>query len=179
MSKGFLIGVCVLAIVIVAIAAGAMHVKTRAQTTDYCAGCHVIAPYYNTWKSSPYLAHSHEELGIVCQDCHTRTARAALIELMRNATRSYEIPLKEHRVHPEECLRCHASYTALASRTRNLKGPDGFALGRNPHDSHWGQLDCGICHKMHRASVDLCAGCHGFADTKSAWKGSGVVPPLP
>jgi hypothetical protein len=169
MSKGWTTSVAALVIVIAAALGGTMRLKSRAQTTEYCANCHVIAPYYNSWKSSPYLAHTHEELGLVCQDCHVRTARAAMTELVKNVTHEYEIPLKEHRVRPAECLSCHGSYAALANRTKNLKGPDGFPLGRNPHDSHWGQIDCGICHKMHRASVDLCAGCHGLPDTKPAW----------
>jgi cytochrome c nitrite reductase small subunit len=177
MSKGLKIGAALVIIFVVVAAAGTLHIKSQVQTTDYCAGCHVIAPYYDSWKSSPYLAHTHQELGLVCQDCHTRTARAGVTELVKYTTHNYEIPLKDHRVRPEECLRCHGSYAALATRTKNLKGPEGFPLGRNPHDSHWGQIDCGICHKMHKASVDLCAGCHGFPDTKPGW-GTPALNPL-
>ena len=179
MSTGLKMAAAMLIVVIVAAAAGTIRLKSRIQTTEYCAGCHVIAPYYDSWKSSPYLAHTHEELGIVCQDCHTRTVRAAVTEFVKNVAHRYEIPLKDHRVRPADCLHCHGSYEELASLTKNLKGPDGFPLGRNPHDSHWGQIDCGICHKMHKASVDLCAGCHGFADAKAAWKNSELKPPLP
>jgi hypothetical protein len=169
MSKSLAIAAAVFVIVVGGVVGGTLRIKSRIQTTDYCAGCHVIATYYNSWKASPFLANTHQGLGLVCQDCHTRTVRAGLTELVSNATHSYEVPLKDHRVRPEECLRCHESYQVLAARTRDLKGPDGFPLGRNPHDSHWGPIDCGICHKMHRTSVDLCAGCHGLPDTKPAW----------
>jgi Cytochrome c3 len=154
---------------------GTVWLKGRVQTTEYCSNCHVIAPYYNSWKSSSFLANTHAQNNVVCQDCHTRTVRTGLTELVRNVMHSYEVPLKEHRVRPEDCLRCHVSYAYLANRTKNLKGPDGFPLGRNPHDSHWGQLDCGICHKMHRASVDLCAGCHGFPAIGPTWATSSLL----
>ena len=148
---------------------GTLWLKGRIQTTGYCASCHVIAPYYTSWNSSDFLAHTHAKLGIVCQDCHARTIRAALKEVVSNVTHRYQVPLKNHRVRPEECLRCHGSYESLADLTKNLKGPDGFPLGRNPHASHWGPLDCGICHKMHKASVDFCSECHSLPATGPAW----------
>lgn len=163
------IGLAVLAVAIASAGGGGVWLKGRIQTTGYCANCHVIAPYYNSWKSSAFLASTHERAGAVCQDCHTRTLQAAVTELAKAVTGSYEAPLKEHRVRPEDCLRCHGKYQDLAALTKDLKGPDGFSLGRNPHDSHWGPLDCGICHKMHRASVDFCAKCHGFPVTGPGW----------
>ena len=172
MPKGLKVAIIALVLVAGAAALGTVRLKSQIQTTEYCVSCHVIAPYYNSWKSSSFLAHSHEELGLTCQDCHTRTVRAGMAELVSSVTHSYELPLKDHRVRPDECLRCHGSYADLAVRTKNLKGPYGVALGRNPHDSHWGQIDCGICHKMHKTSVDLCAGCHGFPATGPAWTAS-------
>ncbi|NIN65562.1 MAG: hypothetical protein GTO63_12870 [Anaerolineae bacterium] len=34
--------------------------------------------------------------------------------------------------------------------------------GANPHDSHYGEMECPLCHKMHRESEDYCAWCHAF-----------------
>jgi hypothetical protein len=148
----------------------AAWLKGRVRTTDYCAGCHVIAPYYDTWKSSLFTAHAHAAVGIVCQDCHQRTVRDGLREIVSNVSR--ESPSGDYRVSPKICLGCHVSYRHLAGLTGNLRGPDGFALGRNPHHSHWGSLDCGICHKMHKPSVDLCSKCHGFPIKAPAWTGA-------
>lgn len=152
----------------------AVWLRGRIRTTDYCAGCHVIAPYYNSWKSSVFTAHTHAVAGVACQDCHRRTVRDGMRELVTNGARQ-SLP-GDYRVSPQICFGCHVSYRHLAGLTSNLKGPDGFALGRNPHHSHWGSLDCGICHKMHRPSVDLCARCHGFPVGGPAW--SNTAPPI-
>jgi hypothetical protein len=150
--------------------AGTAWLKDRIQTTEYCANCHVIAPYYDTWKSSTFTAYTHAAVGLVCQDCHTRTLRDGLRELASNVTHSYQLPLKDHNVSPDvECFRCHVSYEYLAGLTKDLRGPDGFSLGRNPHDSHWGPLECSVCHKMHKPSVDFCSECHGFPASGAAW----------
>lgn len=174
------------AVVAIAAAAGTgmTWLKGRIQTTDYCANCHVVAPYYDSWKASALPAHTHAQVGLVCQDCHSRTVRDGLRELAVTVARSYEIPLKEHPVRPEaQCFRCHVGYEFLAGLTSDLKGPDGLPLGRNPHDSHWGPLECGICHKMHRASVDFCSNCHGLPFTGPAWtvpsNTAPHAPPLP
>jgi hypothetical protein len=165
------LGLAVLVVVAVGATAGGTSVwlKGRLQDPEYCAGCHVMAPYYSSWKQSPFTAHTHAKLGLKCQDCHTRTVRDGLRELVSNATGSFDVPLEDHPPGRETCLRCHGSYQILAARTQNLLGPDGFALGRNPHDSHWGPIDCGICHKMHKPSQDFCSECHGSPNRGPAW----------
>jgi hypothetical protein len=164
------VSLAALAVIIVSAAGGGVWLNSRIQTPDYCANCHVMAPYYDSWKSSALLANTHAGSGFACQVCHPRTLKTAVIELAQTATGRYAVPIKDHRVKPEECLTCHGTYQDLAEFTKDLKGPDGFALGRNPHDSHWGKLDCGVCHKMHKPSAELCAGCHGFpAVTGPGW----------
>lgn len=147
----------------------ALWVKDRIRTTDYCAGCHVIRPYYDTWKLSTFTAHTHAAAGVVCQDCHRRTVGEQLREFVSNVTRSHQFPLNDYHVNSKVCFRCHGSYQVLADLTKNLIGPDGFPLGRNPHHSHWGALDCAVCHKMHSASVDFCSKCHGLPVKGPAW----------
>ena len=211
MSNRFMIALAVLVVIVGVAVAGTIPLKRYMQTAEFCANCHVQVPYYNSWKSSLFSAHTHAQMSLDCQDCYaknasaamahtrdkanldcqecnTQTVRAALelthaqmnltckdchtqstlasvAELVNQVFHNYQIPLKDHGVRPEECLRCHVSYAYLADRTKDLKGPDGFPLGRNPHDSHWGQLDCGICHKMHKTSIDYCAECHGLPAT--------------
>lgn len=150
-------------------AGGTLWLQQQIQTQSYCANCHVMARYYSSWKSSVFPAHTHAQNGLVCQDCHEVTLRSAVWDIFSNVTHSYQLPLKEQKVQAEACFRCHASYAQLAEMTNNLKGPDGFALGRNPHNSHWGQLECGTCHKMHRVSRDWCSECHGLKRTGPAW----------
>jgi Cytochrome c3 len=168
--RGSIIALVVLAATAAAAGAGTVWLKHRIQTPEYCSNCHAVAPYYDTWKASPYTAHAHEEAGLACQFCHTRTVRDGLRELVNTVTHNYEVPLKDHKVGARECLRCHGTYEYLASLTNDLKGPDGFPLGRNPHDSHWGSLDCGICHKMHKPSVEFCAVCHSFPIQGPSWQ---------
>lgn len=173
MPRPLKIALAALTVIVAAVAAaaggGTLWLHDQLKTNEYCASCHIIAPYYNTWKASDFTAHTHAKAGIACQDCHPRTTRDGLRELVVNATHSSQLPIKDHKVRAEECLRCHGSHEILASRTSSLIGPDGFTLGRNPHDSHWGPLDCGICHNMHQPSVDFCAKCHGSPATGAAW----------
>jgi hypothetical protein len=98
--------------------------------------------------------------------------KSAVTELLSYVTHSHEVPLKDESVRPMDCLQCHGSYAQLAELTRDLKGPEGSPLGRNPHDSHWGPLSCGICHRMHKTSVDFCSECHGFPVSGPAWSRS-------
>jgi hypothetical protein len=168
----FFVSVVVVVLVagVAAAGGGGFWLKGRLQSPGYCANCHAVAQHYESWKSSPFLAHTHAKLGLTCQSCHTRTLQDGVRELVSTALRSYELPLKDHAVKPGECLHCHGTYELLASRTRDLQRPDGFALGRNPHDSHWGPLECGICHKMHKPSVDFCSECHQSPMQGPAWE---------
>jgi hypothetical protein len=52
------------------------------------------------------------------------------------------------------CVGCHGSYAQLAEQTGNLVP--------NPHKSHMGELECGLCHKEHRPSILFCNTCHVF-----------------
>lgn len=148
---------------------GAVWLKGQIDKPEYCASCHIMTPYYNSWKSSPFPARIHAQAGMACRDCHEVTMIAAIRQIVDNVTGHYSVPLKEPKVRVDACFRCHTSYAKLAELTKDLRGPDGFPLGRNPHDSHWGALECGTCHKMHRASRDWCSECHGLPRTGPAW----------
>lgn len=52
------------------------------------------------------------------------------------------------------CLHCHGgNYAAVAAKSTAVP---------NPHASHLGELPCGDCHHVHRASVIKCNQCHSF-----------------
>ncbi len=57
----------------------------------------------------------------------------------------------------QDCLKCHASRTALAQRTEKLN--PAF----NPHASHREDESCTSCHAIHGKSRFICNDCHGFS----------------
>lgn len=85
------------------------------------------------------LAEYHVAGGVKCESCHKQgTAKAP-----RQA----------------ECLACHGgSYAALAKQTEKVSP--------NPHYNHFGDRDCGTCHKGHEKPVLSCSECHKFKTLK-------------
>ena len=130
----------------------------------FYATCHIMQPYLESWESFPFLAHAHAEENVTCLECHEPTIQQQVDELIKFVTKDYENPLKERKFDQEWCLRCHehGSYEELIERTKDLT--------RNPHDSHYGEMECRICHKVHRASEDYCAQCHGPTVTGPRWR---------
>ena len=111
----------------------------------FCADlCHIMQPYEDTWASSPYEVHVHAEAGVECLDCHEPTIEEQVQEVIAYVTGDYEQPLREARLEQETCLSCkdHDSYPELAEATSDWE--------RNPHASHWGDMECNLCHKKHR-----------------------------
>lgn len=55
------------------------------------------------------------------------------------------------------CLGCHGPSDELVKKTAEVK-PE------NPHTSpHWGtSMECSVCHRQHRPTVNWCASCHTF-----------------
>lgn len=132
---------------------GAIWVKDRSKTPAYCNTCHVVQPYYKSWASSEYPAAVHAKVGIACQSCHARPLRQSVREFVTYyITQDYKEPLQEVRVPKEDCIRCHGGYETLAELTQDLEW--------NFHNSHLGQIECRLCHKMHKVSVEYCAQCH-------------------
>ncbi len=120
----------------------------------FCSACHNIRPYYETWTSSDLLAHRHAEEDVRCLDCHpfdpVESGREALMYVMG----TYEEPLTERLFPSDLCLNCHT--------VQEINGR--FASQeRNPHQGHEGEtaeVPCGVCHNVHRPSLDYCAECH-------------------
>lgn len=144
---------------------GLVGLRDMAQRPTFCAACHIVQPYVETWADSNHLAHTHKQLGIPCQSCHARTIGALVSEVVSTVRQTYDDPLSEIKVPQGDCFRCHGDYETLAERTKDLI--------QNPHDSHWGALDCGVCHKMHKDSIDYCAQCHDPTVDKPGW----TLPP--
>ncbi|MEA4884735.1 MAG: cytochrome c3 family protein [Clostridia bacterium] len=79
-------------------------------------------------------ADKHMAAGVGCSACHGKS------------------PAKRGEVPMETCLSCHGPYEELAKKTESNP--------RNPHTSHYEDLDCNVCHHGHSVDEDFCAQCH-------------------
>lgn len=159
------IGAAVVLFIVMLATMGAVVVKDSRKNPAYCATCHED-PHYESWANadSIHLAHSHAERGISCQTCHDRTLMESLDE-WRAYVVGYEVPLAERKWTTDQCLVCHGTYARMIPlTTTEILGSE-----RNPHDGHWGELECGTCHNMHRNSVDYCSGCHNPVTDSPGW----------
>ncbi len=101
------------------------------------------------------LAKKHVAAGVTCAKCHGGGTPAKLkvrdAALPRLATKA-------------ACLGCHSSYQAVAAKTVNYHG------WYNPHVSHYGELECYQCHRVHRTSELFCTRCHLDMKLPASWK---------
>jgi hypothetical protein len=132
-----------------------------------CTKCHPIKPYVETWNGSDFLDHRHAKSQIGCLECHQVTLQQEKEHLTRFKKKRFKTPLEEREYDNEMCLKCHGSYKELIERTKDYKGK---GLPRNPHESHYGEMDCNLCHKVHRTSIDQCSQCHQPGVNKPGWK---------
>lgn len=134
---------------------------------QFCATCHLMDPYLESWNSPPSLANVHREAGQECLDCHPFKVTQAASEVVKYITRNHDTPLEERRMPQEECFRCHEvkTYSELARLT-----PITAESHLNPHESHYGELECGVCHKMHRTQVYYCAQCKDVGVMPEGWE---------
>lgn len=77
----------------------------------------------------------HGQRGITCDMCHGTTAAPTPPPM-------------------QKCFGCHGNYEKLIEQSK--------AVTPNPHKSHMGEMECGVCHKEHRDSVLFCNKCHVF-----------------
>ncbi|MBW1915952.1 MAG: cytochrome c3 family protein [Deltaproteobacteria bacterium] len=88
-----------------------------------------------SWATSSRLDHQHAENRVLCKDCHSafpQTEEAIIVK----------------------CDKCHGDYKIVASLTRDLDV--------NPHESHFGEMRCGLCHMAHSESSCYCNECHDY-----------------
>jgi len=124
---------------------------------SFCATCHIIRPHYQSWAEGSLLAHEHAQEDVACLDCHESSYLEKAREGFIYLTGKYEDPMREREFSKEECLSCHEhrSYEQLVELTADLDP--------NPHNPpHYQEMECSLCHKMHRESEIYCAQCHSF-----------------
>ena len=107
------------------------HVDTKGMAGSTCKGCHKGAKA--SLRGKMPLSHSHQLNGVICADCHGITEPAKPPE-------------------QKKCVSCHADYKKIIIQTDKTLPP--------PHDSHMGDLDCGLCHHQHSKSENFCSQCH-------------------
>jgi hypothetical protein len=155
-------------ILVVAVSVGAVTEKIVYQKDPQsCAKCHLIKQYVDTWSQSDFLDHAHSKKGIGCRECHQLSPQQEKANVNAFNKNKFKTPLKVREYDQEMCLRCHGSYKEIIERTRDLKAK---GLSRNPHDSHYKEVQCNLCHRAHRESVDYCSQCHPPVVKKPGWK---------
>jgi hypothetical protein len=162
---------------------GAVGLRDGLKRPEFCVLCHPD-PYYTSWEDSEHLAAAHGRAAIPCQICHPRGVATAVQNIVTQISGDYR--LRRMRIKKEACFRCHAhaDYAELIERTDHI-GPGAGAireapkegersanwyLAQNPHRAyHYGEVECHLCHRMHRASEDYCSECHEPATSAAEW----------
>ena len=131
-----------------------------------CANCHPLEGYVESLQDPNLLVSLHAARGLLCSNCHERTLEQRLQETVSYLRHDYPDPIPQLRVTQDACFACHehGSYAEIALRTTDLGITDGRAGNEpaNPHQSHFPNLECSVCHRMHQDSQDYCAQCHTF-----------------
>ena len=118
----------------------------------FCRICHIVRPYVDSYETSSHLDSLHREAGVLCKECHHVSPFEAISEVVSYITFDYETPMAPMTYGMEDCLECHRSYESLVERTAHLEP--------NPHNSHFGEIECTLCHHSHQEAELLCDQCH-------------------
>jgi len=166
MSRKRTVVIVVLLGVVVLGGVGAVGFWQYHEQPQFCATCHIMDPYLESWQSSDYGAAAHAEQGVACLDCHEPTVQQQMDELVMYVQGDFTVPLEEREFGVEFCFGCHEAnehtgYEEVIQRTEGLE--------INPHGSHLGEMECATCHKMHKPSEDYCAQCHEPVATEAGW----------
>lgn len=177
----------------VAIVAGAGLLVWHEQPSFCSAICHTpMSPYvdmYNAESGEPVqdkwgnevadpsamMSVSHAQEGFDCLDCHEPTLSEQVAEGMSWVAGDYEFPLVERNTTDlVEAAGKTPDEFCLNEACHNMTREDLYAATEdmglyNPHWAHHEELDCGTCHKAHRASVMYCTQCHASAEVPEGW----------
>jgi nitrate reductase cytochrome c-type subunit len=96
-------------------------------------------------KTKDRLAQQHIKAGVKCNQCHG-------IKIPAKPAKATQFPTLATK---ETCLKCHGSYKELAAKTVGIAPWE-----ENPHSSHFGELECYVCHRVHQESQYFCTSCH-------------------
>lgn len=130
----------------------AMH-QVEAVPQLACSPCHIMQPYVDGYHNGDVLAHKHAEAGVACIDCHDNGIEDKINETVWYVTDDFDDPPQQRAFDNEMCTKCHNVDEVIAKTNYD---------GKNPHDSHLGELTCYDCHYSHEKSKAACSECHNF-----------------
>ena len=120
---------------------------------QFCATCHNMESYVESYTSGSTLDSIHAEAGVQCKQCHSDYDVIAEIESgIKFVTGNYDKDMPKRKFDDHVCTQCHISMEYVAEQTDYLR--------RNPHASHWPDLKCRSCHLSHGEQIDYCSECH-------------------
>ncbi|MDR1071011.1 MAG: cytochrome c3 family protein [Gracilibacteraceae bacterium] len=179
----------VLAILAVLAVGGGFGVMKASDAPAFCTLCHNMQKYYDSFSFSQtdektgedydLLAKRHAESAdrLVCHDCHEASLPLQAEEAVKYVTGNYLDPLDRRDFGDQFCLDCH-DFDEVKQITRerfaDVSAPP-FNVA-NPHDSHNGELDCSVCHRMHQKQTLLCAQCHELKWTNEVLRDPVWIP---
>jgi nitrate/TMAO reductase-like tetraheme cytochrome c subunit len=169
MSKKKITVIAVVLGVVVVGGVGAAGLWTYHEQPQFCATCHIMEPYLESWQASDYGAYAHAVQDVTCLDCHVPTVQQQVDELAVYLQGDFTVPVEQRDFGDDFCFDCHLpnEHTSEGDVVQLTAG-----LEVNPHDSHLvGELDCETCHRMHGPSQDYCAQCHEPVATGAGWTG--------
>jgi hypothetical protein len=179
----------VLAVLFVLGAGGGLGVMKASDNPAFCTLCHNMQKYYDSFTFSQteeetgagydLLAKRHADSAdqLVCHDCHEASLLTQVEEGVKFLTGNYLDPLTRRNFGNQFCLDCHDFEEVKAitrERFAEMSAPP-FNVA-NPHDSHNGDLDCSVCHRMHQKETLLCAQCHELKWTNEVLRDAAWIP---
>ncbi len=150
---------------------GGATVLKAGENPSFCAGCHIIKPYYESWNEGVLLDAKHARHDITCLKCHQRSIPDKMQEGLNFIMENYTLPVQSATVGRDFCLECHSG-EGPGNGWDDIKVASNFKNG-NPHDSHEGEQRCTLCHNMHQPSQVRCLQCHNFnwtGELDESWK---------
>lgn len=140
-------------IAIVAAVFGGMGIIHQSDTNpQFCGTCHNMQRHVDSYLNGTTLDSVHAKANVMCKDCHDYTLAAEIESGIKYVTGNYDESMPRRKFSQDMCIKCHISMEYHANRTDFLE--------RNPHYSHWPDLQCTNCHISHGEQVDYCAQCH-------------------
>ncbi len=123
----------------------------------FCASCHNMQSYYDSYAGGELLAKKHADANVTCHDCHEPSLAQQMDEGVKFVTGNYQDPLPAYGFTNEQCLKCHDFEQVKA-------GTAQYGL-ENPHDSTHAEGNeppqCEDCHSVHHLqSPKKCKTCH-------------------
>lgn len=163
-------------IMVVLVATGAGFWGWHKQPSFCSALCHSpMDPYVEGYFSENQTLSvvAHQTANVTCLQCHEARVEDQVKEAVAWVSGNFSDPLTVRRFGTVEfCDRCHNDEDVSTGTDR----PEIIATtanyqnsGRNPHDSHLGNVDCYTCHSMHGKSKLYCTQCHDNVKQPNLW----------